>query len=118
MARGNTSRRQFSDNTTTTFPKMGEWPEGDLLNLSGQRSPYTKTVGRKTGGRGKSPTGVKKNKGAFQIQEANGPRCTIRVPLYEKNAAEANMTQKNLRNLPAVMGDKAFGSYKQYGQTV
>lgn len=119
--RGSSSQRSFSDNTTTTFPKVGD--NGvieSVVNVSGQRSPYTKAVPKKTGGRGASPTGKAANKSGYQISEANGPRCNISVPMYAQNAAEASMTERNTKFVSSTMGnaDEGFGSYRQYGQRV
>jgi hypothetical protein len=107
----------MADKTTTSFPKMGdEWITDNLINCSGDRSPYTITVGKKTQGRGASPTGVKKNRGASMINEAHGPTFRPVTTLYAQNAAEASATQRNTRIVPSALGDRDFYAARQYSQ--
>lgn len=108
--------RTYGGGTTTHFEKMGESLVQNVVNLSSERSPYTTTVPRKTQGRGASPTGVKKNKGAYQIREAHGPQFHISATLYAANAAEASTTQRNTRVMRAAVGDRDFWSARQFGQ--
>jgi len=104
---------------TTSFPKMGD--EGiphSFVNMSGERSAYTKLVGRKTMGRGKSPTGVKKNRGRTMINEAHGPVFTpVASRVFTYNASEARQTQRNTKLMPSAMGDRDFWSKNEYGQS-
>jgi hypothetical protein len=101
------SARTFTDNSTTSFAKMGdEGIPSSVVNMSGQRSPYTQTVPKKTQGRGASPTGKKVNRGQSMIHEANGPACKIVTTLYKANAASANDTQRNVKYMPPAMGFK------------
>lgn len=103
--------------TTTSFEKMGDNIASNVLNMSGKSSPYTMTRPKNTQGRGASPTGKSAIRGSTMIHEANGPACTIKATLYKANAAEASATQRNVRLLPAVMGEQAFkpGSYGKAG---
>lgn len=103
---------------TTSFPKMGdEGIPNSFVNMSGDRSgAYTTLVGRKTMGRGKSPTGVKKNRGRTMINEAHGPTFRPVATLYKANAASANDTQRNTKLMKPAMGDRDFWSKKSYGQ--
>lgn len=102
---------------TTSFEKMGDRGIPDsVVNMSGDRSAYTKLVGRKTMGRGKSPTGVKKNRGRNMIHEAHGPTFRPVTTLYKANAAAANDTQRNTRLMRPAMGDRDFWAKRQYGQ--
>lgn len=103
--------------TTTTFEKMGEDIAKNVLNPSGVRNnPYVMVRPKNTQGRGKSPTGRSAIRGSTMIHEANGPACTVKATLYKANAAEASATQRNVRTLPAVMGDRAFQPAR-YGKT-
>ena len=92
-----------NSSTTTSFPTMGEEIPHSIMNLSGNRSPYTTTVSKKTMGRGSSPTGKYTYRGQSLINEAHGPRCHIVATLYAPNAAEASATQRNTRILPNVI---------------
>lgn len=108
----------MADNITTSFPKMGDDGIPDsVVNMSGDRSAYTKLVGRKTEGRGASPTGVKKNRGKSMIHEANGPQFRPTTTLYVQNAATASDTQRNTRIMKPAMGDRDFWSKRQYRQS-
>jgi hypothetical protein len=94
---------------TTSFPKMGdEEITKNVINASGDRSPYTVSVGRKTMGRGASPTGTKVNRGKTMIHEANGPTFRPVTTLYKQNAAEASATQRNTRVVPSALGSRDF----------
>lgn len=108
----------MADKTRSQFPKMGdEWITENLINCSGNRSPYTTPVPRKTQGRGASPTGVKKNRNNNgMIQEAHGPTFRPVTTLYKQNAAEASATQRNTRIVPAAVGDRDFWAARQYSQ--
>lgn len=105
---------------TTSFPKMGESLLQSVVNLSGERSPYTTQVGKKTGGRGASPTGRSAHRGQTMIHEAHGPACHIQATLYKANAVEANDTMRNVHVVPSVVGrpDAGFWSKRQYGQSI
>lgn len=106
-----------TDVTSTDFPKMGESME-HVLNLSGERSPYTKSTPRKTMGRGSSPTGTAAIRGRTMIKEANGPCFHIKATLYSQNAAEASAVTRNVRIMPSAVGNRDFWSKRQYGQGV
>lgn len=108
----------MADKITTEFPKMGDSGIPDsVVNMSGDRSAYTKLVGRKTEGRGASPTGVKKNRGRSMIHEANGPKGIPVATLYKPNAAQASDTQRNTKIMKPAMGDRDFWAKRQYGQS-
>lgn len=114
-----------ADVTTTNFPKMGDSLAENLVNMSGQRSPYTKMVPKKTMGRGASPTGVAGHRSGYMIKEAHGPCFRIKSVLYKQNAAEASATLSNTRMMRvAVPREDRVGSAsdfwtkRQYGQRV
>jgi hypothetical protein len=102
---------------TTSFEKMGDQgiPKS-VVNMSGDRSAYTKLVGRKTEGRGASPTGTKANRGRTMINEAHGPTFRPVATLYKANAAEASATQRNTRIMKPAMGDRDFWGKRAWGQ--
>lgn len=107
----------MADQFTTSFPKMGD--EGiphSFINMSGQRSPYTQTVPKKTMGRGASPTGTKANRGGKLI-EPGGPHFRPVTTLYRQNAAEASATQRNTRIMPSALGDRDFWKGRKAAQS-
>lgn len=104
------------DGVHSDFGLMGESIPKSLVNMS-RGSRYTTTVPKQTGGRGASPTGKKVNKGATQIQEANGPACTIKATLYAPNAAEAGLVERNVKIMPTSVGSRDFWTERQRSQT-
>jgi hypothetical protein len=88
-------------NSASSFPTMGESLIQNVINVSGNRSPYTQTVGKKTMGRGSSPTGKAAVRGRTMINEANGPQFHISSTLYKANAAEASATLRNTKVVPS-----------------
>lgn len=110
------SARSFTDNYTTSFPKMGdEGIPSSVVNMSGARSPYTQTVPKHTEGRGASPTGKKVNRGASMIHEANGPACKIVDKISYANSPEAGQTQRNTKIMKSAMGAGDFWSSRKGG---
>lgn len=93
----------------TYFPKMGEYPtEGNLLNMSGQRSPYTTPVARKgPSGDGESePAGAR---GQIMMDgEHNGPAFRPVTTLYQQNAAAASDIGRGMRVVPSSLGNRDF----------
>lgn len=114
----------MADATTTSFPKMGDSLIHNVMNLSGQRSPYTKTMPRKNKA-GKSPIGsTGGTKKHTLIKEANGPRCTVKFTLYANNAADAGKQTRNVRMMPQRMsrpdgtGGGNFWAKRAHGQVM
>lgn len=112
----------MADNSTTSFPKMGDSLASNVMNLSGNRSPYTKTMPRRNKA-GKSPIGsTGGTKKHTKINEANGPRCTVKFTLYAANAAEAGKQTRNVRMMPQKMsrpdgtGGGNFWAKRQFSQ--
>ena len=98
------------------FPTVGN----SVLSYVGcggaaKRSKYTIPVSKGTMGRGSSPTGKAAIRGSNKIEEASGPRCTVVAKLYEKNAAEASNSQRNVRLMPSAAGVGDFWKKRQYG---
>lgn len=110
------SSRSFTDNYTTTFPKMGdEGIPSSVVNMSGMSSGYTQTAPKHTQGRGASPTGSKKNRGASMIHEANGPACRIVDKISYPNSPESGQTQRNTKIMKSAMGAGDFWSSRKGG---
>jgi len=92
----------MADNLTTTFPKMGE-DITSIVNISGQRSPYTMPVVKS--GFAKSDVGAadpanKKNRGNTIIRNASGPRCRIVETIdYPNERAESAKTYRNVKRV-------------------
>ena len=93
------------------FPKMGEEPlTASLVNISGQRSPYTTPIPRKgpaadvlaTGGTGHR--GV----GADATGENAGPAFRPQTTICFPNAPEASQTGRGMRTLPSAVGNRDF----------
>lgn len=109
----------MSDNETTQFPKMGESIIGQVVNISGQRSPYTIPEGKKDHQAGPIPgVGDKKNKGRSMVQNAQGPEPTINAKICYPNSGEAGKTQRNVKRvqgpyaseLAAAAGNSSFAN--------
>ena len=102
---GRKDTRSFSSTTTDQFPKVGSYDH--VVNMSGQRSPYTMPEGRKGptspdmgGGNGsarRSPT---------MIHEANGPACTVTAS--RGFAPEYPETGRAFRTVPSRVGGGDF----------
>jgi hypothetical protein len=98
----------MADNATSSFPTMGESLIGQIVNISGDRTPYTKPMAKK--GFGKSGTGDpgrKANRGRSMIRNANGPACHIVTTIAYPNSGEAG---KTFRNMKRVTGGNQFYS--------
>ena len=100
---------------SSDFPVMGESLLSHILNVSGQRSPYTKVVGKQTMGRGASPTGRSAIRPHTMIHEANGPKCSIQATLYKANSAEASKVLRNTTMVaPVIERPDHVGSAKTF----
>lgn len=99
-----------NENVVSSFPTMGDnGMVSSVVNMSGQRSQYT-TPGPGIGGGGKSDapdsdTSIRKS---TEIENAQGPKATIYTRIYEGNAAEANLTLRNVRIVPSKAGVSDF----------
>lgn len=108
MTSGREYSRSFGDSAVSAFPKMGEHPlEGSLVNTSGERSPYTKTVARK-GPAGDSETEGAPVRGHTQISEAQGPTFAPQTTIDFPNAPEASQTGRGMRRVPSSVGNRDF----------
>jgi hypothetical protein len=102
--------RAYGDTTTTNFPKMGEEPmTTSLVNVSGDRSPYTtmRPKGNASGGPlagGTAARGV----GPDATGEHSGPCFTPMTTISYPNAPEASQTGRGLRVMPSRVGNQDF----------
>lgn len=95
----------YTETTTDTFEKMGDYDQ--VMNMSGQRSPYTMPQARKGptspdmgGGNGSA------RKGATLIHEAHGPAFT---PVATRGQApEYPATGRAIRTVPSAVGNRDF----------
>lgn len=93
-------------NETSTFPKMGDDGMASLVNMSGQRSPYTmpqERHGPTTPDLGGSPAG---GRGSSMIHEAHGP--TFRPVASQSYAPEYPETGRGMRQVPSALGNRDF----------
>lgn len=105
------------DNETSNFPKVGdEGITSHVVNISGQRSPYTKVAGKEGFGKNDNPPNShKSNKGATLIRNANGPACRVVSKISYPNSPESGKTQRNVKR---VQGPYSFElSRAQAGNT-
>lgn len=102
--------RAYGDAESSNFPKMGdEELTSHVVNVSGNRSPYTMPVGRKGPTNDGDPSmGTKQNRSANLIHEANGPRCRTVETISYSNAPESANVQRNMRIMPSKAGIKDF----------
>ena len=98
---------------------MGESIIGTVVNISGQRSPYTMPTGKKNTQAGPIPgVGDKKNKGRTELSQggapetahsgqypASGPRPHIQAKICYPNSGEGG---KVYRNVKRVQGPYSF----------
>jgi hypothetical protein len=97
----------MSDKSTTQFPKMGdEAITKHVVNISGQRSPYTKPEAKKGFAKGSLPNSEHADRGASSMSGTNpGPRCYIQEKIAYPNSPES---AKVLRNTKRVQGPYSF----------
>ena len=108
----------MADRVKTDFPAMGDSGiPNEFVNMSGNRSPYTK-VGPGAGGPGKSdgPDSTDGIRKSVMIHEAHGPRLAPVTRIYEGNAAEASLTGRNVRTMERTSGD--FWAKRVDGPTI
>lgn len=93
-------------NETSTFPKMGDDGYTSLINVSGDRSPYTRAVPRSgptTPDLGGSPAG---GRGSSMIHEAHGPQ--FRPVASKVQGPDYAATGRNVRAVPSAVGNRDF----------
>ncbi len=102
--------RPYGDAESTSFPKMGdEELTSHVVNISGNRSPYTMPVQKKGPTNDGDPSmGTANARSANLIHEANGPRCRTVETINYENTPEKNATGRNLRIMPSKAGIQDF----------
>ena len=98
----------MAENIKTTFPAMGD--DGiprSVVNMSGQRAPYTQEVPKQGGQSGDlaSGDGIRTS---TEIQHAQGPTLAPITRIYADNAAEATASMRNVRVVPGRGGVDDF----------
>lgn len=112
--------------TTSKFPKMGEHPlEGSIINMSGQRSPYTMPVERKGASGDPLATGGTSVRGVGPdaTGEHSGPCFTPQTTICFPNSPEASKTGRGMRTIPSVASKTGNGDFwndraSQSGQVI
>lgn len=99
--------------TTTNPAKMGEEMARPVVTAA--QSPNVQTVA-KGGSKSGAPVGTKSQPGRTNIQERLGAQFAPQMPLYAPNAAEASLTQRNVRPIQSAVGNRDFWLKRQYGQ--
>jgi hypothetical protein len=99
--------------TITSPNKVGE--EMAHPNSVSNESPNVKYRPR-NGGKSDAPVGGKGVR--TQHQERLGAQYAPQMPLYEQNAAEASLVQRNVRVVPSAVGNRDFWNKRQYGQAM
>jgi hypothetical protein len=112
--------RSYGSGETTSFPKMGdEFLTAHLVNVSGNRSPYTMPVAKKSTTSDQGPLGGKANRSAKLIKEANGPACTPVQTINYSNAPEMKNVGRGMRTVPSKAGNGDFyGAGDSNGQVI
>lgn len=96
---------------SSSFPKMGDDGMTGLVNVSGQRSPYTMPQARKgptSPDMGGSPAS---HRGSTMLHEGNGP--TFRPVASQVYATEYAATGRNTRMVPSAVGNRDFWAARQ-----
>ena len=98
--------RSFGDSAASAFPKMGDsYLTDHLINVSGNRSPYTMPTQKKGPKQDNDPNvGTAAKRKGYEIKEANGPACTPVARICYPNAPEHNQTQRAMRTVPSKAG--------------
>lgn len=100
---------------STSFPAMGEEPlTSHLVNISGDRSPYTTPVARK-GPAGDSESEPAAVRGQTEIHDAHGPTFRPQTTICYPNAPEASGTGRGMRTVPSSLGNKDFWDMRNSG---
>jgi hypothetical protein len=112
------------ESVTSNFQTMGESGiPHSVVNMSGQKSPYTLAQPRDAGGATHSDVpgvGTKANRSATLIREANGPRPNS-IPLatrWPPNAACAHDVQRNVVPVPSALGNRDFWAKRAEGPVI
>lgn len=93
-------------NETSSFPKMGDEGYASLMNMSGQRSPYTMEQPRKGPTTPDMGGGGAGGRGSTMIHEGHGP--TFRPVASASYPTEYAATGRNVRQVPSAVGNRDF----------
>jgi hypothetical protein len=97
----------MSDMTHSDFPVMGDSGIPDsVVNMSGQRSPYTQLqpqAGAVGGISIDGPTGAPRKQTEINA-EVHGPLCKPQTTLFFPNAADHDKTGRNTKLVPSRAG--------------
>lgn len=111
------------EQVSSQFPTIGSEGYHTVVNLSGDKSPYTIMQPRDAGGPTDSNTpgtGTKRNRSAGMIREANGPRPNS-IPMatrWPANAAAAHDCQRNVVPVPSALGNRDFWAKRAEGPVI
>lgn len=92
--------------STSSFPTMGDSGYEGLVNMSGQRSPYTKDAprhGPTTPDMGGSPAG---GRGTTMVHNTYGP--TFRPVASKAYGTQYPETGRGIRVMPSAIGSRDF----------
>ena len=117
--------RPYGDAVSSNFPKMGEHPlEGNIVNTSGDRSPYTHAEGRFTGGDAIATGGTAiRPVGGNATGEHSGPCFAPQTTVSFPNSPKASQTGRGLRPIRSVASKTGNGDFwdsrtSQTGQVI
>lgn len=105
--------RSYGDATQTSFPKMGEHPlVGTLVNISGDRSPYTTSRPKAASGDAIATGGTAiRGVGGNATGEHSGPVFAPQTAISFANSSEASQTGRGLRTIPSVASKSGNGDF-------
>src|SRR5215472_6202311 len=114
--------RPYGDAATSNFPKMGEHPlEGNVVNVSGERSPYTNNR-PKGGPTSDSEPGIQavRGVGAMATGENAGPVFAPQTTISFPNSPEAATTGRAVKTVPSATRGGRFwhGARAEAGQVI
>lgn len=105
--------RPYGDAVQSSFPKMGENPlVGTIVNVSGNRSPYTHQVGKFDQGDADAVGGGgARGVGGMATGEHSGPVFAPQTTISFANSPEASQTGRGLRTVPSVASKTGNGDF-------
>jgi len=90
------------------FPTMGdEGIPSSIVNISGERSPYTKVAPKGGAPTGPDVTSTNGHAGSTVIRDAQGPTQRPVTTICYPNAPEAS-TPRGVRVMPSAIGNRDF----------
>jgi hypothetical protein len=117
--------RPYGDAASSNFPKMGDMPlVGSIVNVSGDRSPYTHPKARDAGSISADDGGGVRQAvrpvGAMATGENAGPVFAPQTTIAFPNSPEASQTGRGLRTVKSAIGNRDFWDSRtsQSGQVI